>query len=90
MANTKQTAKRARQNIKRYNRNRWWKSRIKTFVKAIVVACDSGELKDIDDKLLLATRTLAKAKNKGILKANSSARKISRLTLMVNKAKAKA
>ena len=87
MAHHKSTIKRAKQNLVRNARNRWWKSRIRSFVKSVNKSIEENDLEGIEEKLLLATRTLAKAKNKGIIKANNMSRRISRLTQSVQKAK---
>jgi len=88
MANHKSSIKRARQNEKRHDRNRWWRGRIRTAIKKVVLASENKETEGIDALLQNAVTLLGKSYNKGIYKKNNVARRISRLTLMVNKVKA--
>lgn len=86
MANTKSAKKRVLQTTKRQLRNQSRKSSIKTAMKKVVVAVESGNLADIETTkslLTLAESKIARAKNKGLLHRNTAARKISRLAKKV-------
>jgi len=80
----KSAEKRHRQSLKRRLKNRIVKSVIKTKIKIV--------LKDIEtssDNLITdykeAVKVINKAASKGVIHKNTAARKISRLTLRVNK-----
>jgi small subunit ribosomal protein S20 len=57
---------------------------LKTAVKSLLQAIDSKETTAIPSKLRHATSIIAKTESKGILKKNTAARKISRLTKRAN------
>jgi small subunit ribosomal protein S20 len=80
MANTPQAKKRIRRNQRRTEINRTRVSRIRTFVKQVEAAIESG-----DKELALAAISkvqpeLARGVSKGIVHKNTAARKFSRLT----------
>lgn len=89
MANTKSAKKRARQNIARRTKNVTRKTAIKTAVKKLYNSvASSASVEETKALLREAEAQLARAKGKGLLHARAAARKISRLTQMVNKATA--
>lgn len=84
MANIKSAKKRARQAVKRRIKNLNRKSAVKSAIKKVEDALDSGESKEKTLELFKAAEAqLARAKNKGVFHANTSARKISKLAKKV-------
>jgi small subunit ribosomal protein S20 len=90
LANTKSAEKRARQSVKRAARNRWYRSRARTFVKRAREHVDRGELDGTDEHVRRACRALDKAAQKGAIHPNNAARRKSRLMLALNRARAAA
>lgn len=92
MANTRQSTKRARLEIKRQSRNKVVRSSTKTALKGAIevlkaAGTDSAQAKTA---YLSAVKALAKAASKGALPKGRAARKISRLTRMTKKVKPEA
>ncbi len=85
MANIKSAKKRILVGKKKEMRNKAVKSEVKTVVKNVEAAVAVGNKEDADKALTLATSKISKAASKGILHKNTASRKISRLTLAVNK-----
>ncbi|MBQ1871113.1 MAG: 30S ribosomal protein S20 [Lachnospiraceae bacterium] len=85
MANIKSAKKRILVANERNARNKAAKSKVKTYVKKVEAAIESGDKKVANDALLAAISEIDKATKKGIYHKNTSARKVSRLTLAVNK-----
>ena len=85
MANHKSAAKRARQTIKRTERNRFYKTRIKNITRAINEAVEANDVEKATTALKLANKNFHSYVSKGILKKNTAARKVSRLTRLVSK-----
>ena len=85
MANIKSAKKRVLTSAKKAERNLSVKSGVKTAVKKVRVAVESGD-KDVAAKALLAaTAAIDKAESKGIIKKTTASRKVSRLAQAVNK-----
>lgn len=85
MANIKSSAKAARKAVKAQARNTARKSRVRTHVRAVEEALAKGD-KDAAAKALQAAQPeLMRGANKGIMHANTAARKVSRLAKRVNK-----
>jgi len=84
MAHHKSAIKRIRQTAKRTARNRYYKTRIKNIVKAVLAAVESGDREAAANAMKIANRELHKYVSKGILKKNTAARKVSRLQTKVN------
>jgi len=84
MANHKQAAKRARQTIVRTERNRFYKTRIKNIVKAVLTAVDASDKETAITAMKEANKYLHHCVSKGILKKETAARKVSRLQNKVN------
>ena len=80
----KSTIRRARQSEKRQERNRGTLSAVKSLVKKLQTAIAEKKVEDAKASLREATSALSKAVTKGVLKANTASRRISRLTLRVN------
>jgi small subunit ribosomal protein S20 len=90
MANHKSALKRIRQNEKRYARNRFWKSTLRTSIKQVRVAIDGGDVQQAETALNEAIKTISHVASKGIIHKRTASRKVSRLTLAVNRLKAEA
>ena len=84
MANHKSAKKRARQTIKRTERNRFYRTRIKNLTRAVREAVESGDQENAITALKNANKHIHSYVNKGILKKNTAARKVSRLAKLVN------
>lgn len=66
-------------------RNKMIKSKVKTMVKKVEAAIAAGDKAAAESALKVAISEISKACSKGIYHKNNAARKISRLTLAVNK-----
>jgi len=84
MAYTKQAKKRLRQAERRSSVNKNRRSRVRTFVRKVEDALTSGDKNAALEALRLAEPMLARSGQQGILKSNTAARRISRLTRLVN------
>jgi small subunit ribosomal protein S20 len=90
MANTASAQKRIRQTAKRTARNQARKSRMRTFVKKVETALAGGNKEDAATALREAQPELQRAAGKGVIHANTIARKLSRLSARVKALPAKA
>ena len=86
MVRHKSTEKRARQNEKRYLRNRSIKSSIKTGIKNLVAVLEEKNREGATLQLKKVISIINKAASKGVIHSKTASRKISRLTKRVNKA----
>ena len=84
MANTPQAKKRIRRNDRRAEINGNRVGRIRTFVKKVESALESGDKTVASAALAAAQPELARGVAKGVLHKNTVARKISRLTKRVS------
>ncbi len=84
MANHKSALKRARQTVKRTERNRFYKTRIKNITRAVREAVAAGDIEKATEALKTANQNFHKYVSKGVLKKNTAARKVSRLAKLVN------
>ena len=87
MANHKSALKRVRQTKKRTERNRFYKTRIKNITRAVREAVAAGDIEKATEAFKLANKNFHSYVNKGILKKNTAARKVSRLAKLVNSLK---
>ena len=83
MANIKSSKKRALTNEKRRVRNVARRSELKTWTRKVEEALVGGDMKVAQDTLRVAVSKIARAKGKGLLKANTAARKMSQLAKKV-------
>ncbi|CAM2783820.1 30S ribosomal protein S20 [Komagataeibacter xylinus] len=83
MANTASARKRIRQNERRNARNTARLSRVRTFVKKIETAIATGKKDDAVVALREAQPEMQRAVGKGVLHANTVARRISRLSARI-------
>jgi len=87
MANHKSAEKRIRQTEKRTERNRTYRTRMKNLVKDVRVAVAKKDEAAMSEAIKLANKELHKFVSKGFLKKSTAARKVSRLTKLVNVSK---
>ncbi len=85
MANIKSAKKRILTNQKKAARNQAVKSGVKTAIKKVRVAIETGNKEEAAKALLAATSAIDKAESKGVIKKNTASRKVSRLAQAVNK-----
>lgn len=85
MANIKSAKKRILVANRNAARNKAVKSRVKTAVKKVDAAIAANDKSSAEVALRAASSELGKAARKGVLHKNTAARKISRLTIAVNK-----
>lgn len=83
MANTKSAKKRVITNEKRRVRNVARRSDMKTACKKVLSALSNSDAEKAVNLLKDAIAKIARAKNKGLVKANTAKRKISRLSKRV-------
>jgi small subunit ribosomal protein S20 len=83
MANTPQAKKRIRRNDRRAEINGARVSRIRTFVKQVEAAIESGDKSQAEAAIRKVQPELARGVAKGVVHKNTAARKISRLTKRV-------
>jgi small subunit ribosomal protein S20 len=89
MANTDSARKRIRQTERRTERNKARKSRVRTFVGKVEAAIAGGDREQAVAALRAAQPELQRAATKGVMHANTVARKVSRLAKRVKALPAK-
>ena len=91
MANHRSALKRIRQSEKRRLRNRQVRSQLKTVLKKFYQAVDGkGAEADLDQVHRQTVSTIDRAATKGVLHKRTAARKISRITAYLQKARSTA
>ncbi len=85
MANIKSAKKRILVTKTKEERNKAIRSSVKTAVKKVYTAIDANDAEAAKSALLNATSIIDKATRKGVYHKNYAARKVSRLSLAVNK-----
>ncbi|UCG05619.1 MAG: 30S ribosomal protein S20 [Desulfobacterales bacterium] len=85
MANHKSAEKRARQNIKRRVRNKSVKTRLKHTIKDVHLAAGASSKEEAQSNLAAAQSAIDNAAKKGVIHKKTAARKVSRLSKLVNK-----
>lgn len=88
MANIKSAKKRISVISKKTAQNRVVKNNLKAIIKNFNKAIAAGDLKVAEEKRNLAEKKLMQAAAKGVMHKNTASRKVSRMTLALNKAKA--
>jgi len=83
MANSPQAKKRIRRNDARAEVNKARRSRIRTFVKSVETAIESGDQSVAQEALKAAQPEIARGVTKGVLHKSTASRKISRLSKRV-------
>ena len=86
MPNHKSSEKRVRQSEKRRVINRGNRSKVRTYIKKVRAALDSGKSDEIQSVLPETISVIDKAVQKGVMHKNAAARYKSRLTLKANQA----
>jgi small subunit ribosomal protein S20 len=86
LANHKSAEKRTRQNEKRQMRNKAIKTRIKHLTKDVRMSSNVGSQEAALDKLNAAKSLIDKAAKKHVIHKKTAARKISRLSKLINAA----
>jgi small subunit ribosomal protein S20 len=84
MANIKSQIKRNRQNEVRHARNKSVRAELKTRVRRVLEAVEAGDAGAAREALLVAQRRIDMAASKGIIPANTAARRKARLARRVN------
>lgn len=83
MANHASARKRVRRNEKRADINKSRTSRIRTFIKKVELALQSGNAQDAHDALQKAQPEIMRGVSKGLFHKNTASRKISRLSARI-------
>ena len=83
MANTPQAKNRIRRNSTRATVNHSRVSRIRTFIKAVESAIESGKKKEAAEALKKVQPEIAKGVSRGVIHKNTAARRFSRLSKRV-------
>jgi small subunit ribosomal protein S20 len=89
VANIKSQIKRIRTNNKAQDRNKAYRSALKTAIRRFRDAITSGDKSKITAELRDANRSLDMAVSKGVIHANQAANKKSALAKLANKAGAR-
>jgi small subunit ribosomal protein S20 len=84
MPHHKSAEKRLRQTEKRTAINRARMSRVRTFVKKVETAIETGDKAEAQSAFQLAQPELHRAITKGVMHKNTVARKLSRLAARIN------
>lgn len=85
MANIKSAKKRILVSQKRADRNKAIRSKVKTAIKKVNTAIEANDKAAASEALVNAVSAIDKATQKGVYHKNTAARKVSRLTIAVNK-----
>jgi len=85
MPNIKSAKKRVLVSKANAERNKMYKSELKTVVKKFEAAVAEGNREEANSAYQVAVKTIDQAVNKGILHKNTAARKKSSATLKMNK-----
>ncbi len=88
MANIKSAKKRIKVIDRKTLENRRVKNSLKAVIKNFNKALEAGDFAAAQEKLVLADKQLKKAASRNVIHKNTAARKASRLTKALNKAKA--
>ena len=80
----KSAKKRVKIAAKKTLRNKEWKTKLKTSIKAFEKILEEGDASAAQDKLNQAIKVIDKAASKGVIHKNNAARKKSRLTKLYN------
>jgi len=85
LANTKQAKKRVRQSEKHRQLNASMRSMLRTYIKKVIAAINSGDQKAALSSMQEATPVIDRMASKGIIHRNKAARHKSRLTMHIKK-----
>ncbi|MFK5951837.1 MAG: 30S ribosomal protein S20 [Desulfobacterium sp.] len=84
MANHKSALKRAKQSENRRIRNKSTRSAMNTTIKKVQAAAQEEDSDNAQELFKAAQSSIAKAAKKGVIHQNTAARKISRLSRILN------
>ena len=84
MANHKDALKRIRQNAKQRTRNRHYRTMMRSQIKKVRAAIDSGDSTVAQSELTSAVSMIQRVAQKGIIHRRQAARRVSRLAQAVN------
>ncbi len=84
MANIKSAKKRILVNRTKADRNKAVRSGVKTAIKKVYAAIESGDKNAANAALVSAIKAIEMASSKGVYHKNNAARKVSRVTKAVN------
>ncbi|CRZ34242.1 SSU ribosomal protein S20P [Herbinix hemicellulosilytica] len=84
MANIKSAKKRILVNAKKAARNKAIRSKVKTMIKKVEAAVAAGDKEKAQAQLPLAVKEIYMACSKGVIHKNTAARKVSRISKLVN------
>ena len=90
MAQHRSAEKRARQALKRRDRNRAIRSRVRGATRAVRAALEGGDLARASSQLREAEQVIRRAASKGVVKKTTASRTVSRLAKAVHRASQKA
>jgi small subunit ribosomal protein S20 len=85
LANHKSALKRNRQNEKKNERNKGYRTLVKTLSKKVRTEAEAGNKEQAQKELKIAEKAIAKVGGKGILHSRAASRKVSSLTRLVNR-----
>ncbi|MGB5324233.1 MAG: 30S ribosomal protein S20 [Pseudomonadales bacterium] len=83
MANSAQSKKRARQALKNRNHNASLRSMVRTYIKKVVAAIESGSKDNATQAYAAAVPVIDRMADKGIIHKNKAARHKSRLNAQI-------
>ena len=83
MANSPQSKKRVRQTERRTKVNRDRRTRMRTFVRRVEEAIESGDTAEAKEAFQAAEPQLMRSAQKGLIPANTASRKVSRLAARI-------
>jgi small subunit ribosomal protein S20 len=86
MAQHRSAEKRARQALKRRERNRAVRSRVRGSTRAVRTALESGDVAAAQKQLNEAEKLIRRAASKGVVKKTTASRTVSRLAKAVHRA----
>ena len=84
MANHKSALKRNRQNKKKCERNKGFRTQMKTTTKRVLAEVENNDQENAQKELKIASRTIARIASKGVIHRRTAARKISGLAKKVH------
>ncbi len=84
MANIKSQIKRVKTNAIRTERNKAHKSEVRTWIRKVREAVESGDKDAAQESLITASKKLDKAVTKGVIHKNQAANKKSNMAKKVN------
>lgn len=90
MANLQSAKKRIRQNVKRREHNRHYRSAARTHVRRCRELIALGRIEEAEEAVRQAASTLDKAARKGVIHPNNAARRKSRIMSQLAEAKSQA